>query len=236
MVWIILTAVVITFLVIAIIVGIVVSSKQGRGDYGDGGGMHIGSSQTTSFFAPANDKAGVRGESYANSHLKYILRKDEYLLSNVLLPLKNGETVEIDSILISKKGLFCIEIKNWVGSVFGSDDMNKWMQKYDDPRMNDRYHPNPVRQNAFHCKILKEVLGNEYRPVNIVLFVNSETDLYINSKHALGLQQFVNIYRDLDDDYFNEYDIDILFRKLLPYVASSEELEKHKIETRNRLN
>ena len=68
-------------------------------------------------------------------------------------------------------------MKNWVGSVLGSEEMDRWVQKYDDPDMLDRHPKNPVKQNAFHCKILKERLNNKYNPANIVLFVDRETDL-----------------------------------------------------------
>lgn len=54
----------------------------------------------------ANDYAGRVAESSVNATLRELLRDDEYLLTNLLLPLKNGHKTEIDGVLISRKGIF----------------------------------------------------------------------------------------------------------------------------------
>lgn len=102
------------------------------------------------------------GEKIVDEHLRLLLREDEYLLANLLIPLGNGFDTEIDCVLISRKGIFCIEIKNWVGHISGSDEDESWLQKYDDPYMNDREHRNPAKQNKRHCAILNRVLYNRY--------------------------------------------------------------------------
>ena len=99
---------------IAIILAIVFGLRHEKGDYRDGGGTQIGGGERIPFFTPANERAGMWGEKIVNYHLRPLLRQDEYLLANVLLPLKNGHKTEIDCVLISRKGVFCVETKTWV--------------------------------------------------------------------------------------------------------------------------
>ena len=96
------------FVAVIIIIIVVVSSSNQNGDYNDGGGKQIGApGQPTIFMSPQETK-GIEGERLANFSLRKLLREDEYLLCNVLLPLKSGRKTEIDSIIISRKGIFFI--------------------------------------------------------------------------------------------------------------------------------
>ncbi len=55
---------------------------------------------------PITKRRGIQGEKAVNYHLRRLVGENEYLLTNVLLPLENGHKTEIDSILISKKEFF----------------------------------------------------------------------------------------------------------------------------------
>ncbi len=219
-----------------VVVAIVKGSKHDKGDYGDGGGQQIGGEGRISFFAPANDRAGMRGERHVNYHLRPLLREDEYLLVNVLLPLKNGHKTEIDCVLISRKGIFCVETKNWVGHIRGNDEDEYWVQTYDDPDMNDRYHKNPIKQNEGHCAILERILNGNYQVENVVIFADLEDGFGINSDYAFSIGQFKRYYRGLNDDIIYLPDLKFIYQKLVKYVASEEELKQHRMDTKKRFN
>ena len=68
------------------------------------------------------DEKGKEGEKIVREYLKTLLKSDEYLLTNILLPLSNGNTTEIDAIFITHKGIFCVETKNWIGHLSGDDE------------------------------------------------------------------------------------------------------------------
>ena len=142
-----------------------------RSDYKDGGGIQIGGDEIINIFAPANDKAGIHGEKIVNEELRLLLRNDEYLLVNLLLPFKNGRKTEIDCVLVSRKGIFCIETKRWVGHIIGNDEDERWIQQYDDPYKGDITHNNPVSQNKFHCNVLDRILNYKYEIENAVIFL-----------------------------------------------------------------
>ena len=231
--WIALVVAVVLLLIILIAVCI---SKSNRGNYGDSGGTQVGGNERIPFFAPANDKAGMWGEKLVNYHLKSLLSEDEYILANLLLPLGNGCKTEIDCVLISHKGIFCIETKNWVGHISGNDEDEYWHQAYDDPYMSDRDHRNPIKQNEGHCAALKKLFYDNYEVYNIVIFAELEDGCEIESQYALTIDDFKEQYNEWDNNELNTSQIKNVYDRLVHFVASKEELERHKEEVRNRFN
>lgn len=233
-----LVAIIITIIAIVIIILIVAISsyRHERGDYKDGGGTQIGGNQRIPLFTPANERAGMHGEKVVNYHLRPLLREDEYLLANLLLPLRNGHKTEIDCVLISRKGIFCIETKNWVGHIDGNDDDEYWHQEYDDPYMSDKDHKNPVRQNEGHCRVLEKILHNRYGVHNVVIFANLEDGRGIYSEYAFTVSEFKKHYRGLFDHVLSIEEVKVIYQLLCQYLATPEELEQHRREVKERYN
>ena len=226
---------IVVFIVI-IIIAIASSVIHDRGDYNDGGGTQIGGSERIPLFTPANDRAGMHGEKLVNYHLRPLLRKDEYLLANLLLPLRNGHKTEIDCILITRKGIFCIETKNWVGHISGTDDDEYWLQQYDDPNMFDRIHKNPVKQNEGHCAVLERLLSNRFDVDGAVIFVDLEDGLGIRSDYTYTINEFKRWYRSLKELDINDDELKQVFQLLNRYVATPEQLRQHRDDVRRRFN
>ena len=231
-------AIVVVFILLAIVILLAVLSihVHNKGDYGDGGGTYVGGANNASFFTSANEKAGVYGEQLVNYHLRPLLRADEYLLANVILSTKYGGKAEVDAVLISRKGIFCIETKKWVGHVYGNDEDEKWVQKYDDPYRADRYHRNPVKQCLNHCYILDRILNGRFEIEGAVIFAELEDGWGISSNCAYTIQSFKNHYREEPESELNPEEIKQIYQKLLKYVATSEQLETYKEETRKKYN
>ena len=188
------------------------------------------------FFMPANDRAGILGEQRLNYELRHLLKEDEYLLSNLLLPLKNGHKTEIDCVLITHKGIFCIEGKTWMGHIVGTDEDEYWYQEYDDRRRAPQSHQNPIKQNEGHCVALERTLHGEYTVDNVVIFVDLEDGEGIVSDRAFTINDFIDYYRDYDEDELDSFETEGIYQTLLPYVATKEELRKHKDEVRKLHN
>ena len=205
-----------------------------RSDYKDGGGIQIGGDEKINIFAPANDKAGIHGEKIVNEELRLLLRNDEYLLVNLLLPLKNGRKTEIDCVLVSRKGIFCIETKRWVGHIIGNDEDERWIQQYDDPYKGDITHNNPVSQNKFHCDVLDRILNYKYEIENAVIFCSLEDGSGINSKFVYTVSDFKTWYRSLDDLGITDFEIKQISQILQKYVATNEQIKQFRNEQKNR--
>ena len=205
-----------------------------RIDYKVGGGIQIGGDEKINIFAPANDKAGIHGEKIVNEELRLLLRNDEYLLVNLLLPFKNGRKTEIDCVLVSRKGIFCIETKRWVGHIIGNDEDERWIQQYDDPYKGDITHNNPVLQNEFHCKVLDRVLNYKYEIENAVIFCSLEDGSGINSKFVYTISEFKTWYRTLDELGITDFEIKQISQILQKYVATNEQIKQFRNEQKNR--
>lgn len=225
-------SIVITLLIVILI--IISRIIHNRGDYKDGGGTKIGGIERISFFSPANDKAGFRGERIVNYHLRPLLRKDEYLLVNLLVPVKNGHYIEIDCIMISRKGIFCIETKKWVGHISGNDEDEYWIQRYDDPYKRDKQHRNPVKQNLMHCFVLKRAIKNDYNIECAVIFAKLEDGTRINSNYTYSVREFKAYYRNQEDNKLSIDEIKRLCQELSCYIATPEQLKEYRKNANNR--
>ncbi len=174
---------------------------------------------------------GIQGEKNVTRSLRRLIKDDGYLLTNLLLPLDNGDFTEIDAILISEKGLFCIEIKNWVGRISGTDDSEIWIQQYDDLNRHDKPHENLVKQNHVHCVALDRLLNKEYEIISAVIFWNIEEKGELYSSYTCTLREFKAKYKHMQIRLDSE-DIDRIYDILKGYQASEDDLERHKEQLR----
>lgn len=81
---------------------------------------------------------------------------------------KAGKTSQLDLVLLSKRGLFVIECKNYSGWIFGTADQRRWTQTFFRKKF---YFQNPLIQNDKHVQVLAEILElAPERLTSIVLF------------------------------------------------------------------
>lgn len=189
------------------------------------GGIQIGGSQYIDYrLIEKRYREGLKGERKVFAFLKSIIRKDEYLLTNLTLPNKDDVDAEVDCILISRKGIFCIEIKNWVGIVRGSEIDPYWTQARLDRRNIFEKRHNPVKQNEWHCDMVEELLGYKYAVDNIIIFPALKDLKMIISKHTFLLKDFQYCYETLEDNQLSLNEVRDVCNKLSDYVNKSYEM------------
>lgn len=115
-------------------------------------------------------------ERYVALQLMKSFPSGEYaVLSNVLIP-NSGRigTSQIDHIVVSIYGIFCIETKSHKGWILGSKARRIFTQHI--YRKNYPIRPNPVVQNETHIRALRELLGKKIKApiVNIVVFPSAD--------------------------------------------------------------
>jgi hypothetical protein len=71
---------------------------------------------------------GRNGEYQIYKRLRNHENKGGKFLFNCYLPKENGETTEIDVLLINKNGIFVFESKNYSGWIFGDEKSKNWTQ------------------------------------------------------------------------------------------------------------
>lgn len=115
------------------------------------------------------ESIGKVGEMIVKTALgkKYQL-PNQYILSNVLIPTKDGGTTEIDVIAITSRGILIFECKNMAGNIYGDTKAKMWLQ-YIGKEINK--FPNPFRQNYGHLKALGALLSTTYGDVPIYCFL-----------------------------------------------------------------
>ena len=124
-----------------------------------------------SFLAVLFDK-GRYGEYLIYRFLRAYEKQGARFLFNCYLPRENGETTEIDVMMISKTGIHVFESKNYSGWIFGDAKGKNWTQTLPRGRKSHKeYFLNPIKQNQLHIKWLKQYLKDETVPIySIVVF------------------------------------------------------------------
>ncbi len=88
------------------------------------------------------------------------------------MPKENGETTEVDVVLIAHKGIVVFESKNYAGWIFGDETVKTWTQTLSQGRGKSEKNRffNPIMQNKLHIKALKSIVGSEYPIYSIIAF------------------------------------------------------------------
>lgn len=112
-----------------------------------------------SFWSMQFDK-GSQGEYLIWDSLQQLSGYKKFLL-NCYLPKRNGESTEVDLILLHESGIYVFESKNYSGWIFGTETQQYWTQSL--PGRYGQAHKvkffNPILQNQAHLKWLGEYLG-----------------------------------------------------------------------------
>ena len=153
-------------------------------------------------------------------------------LFNLYIPKSNGETTEIDMIMICSKGIFIFESKNYSGWIFGSENQKNWYQTL--PSGKRKSHKevfyNPIMQNRTHIKHLDKLIGTPLPMYSIVVFSDRCTfkDIQIESSdvslvYLSQVNQVVSNVLNYDDgSALDENRILVIYDKLYPYTQVSE--------------
>jgi hypothetical protein len=167
-------------------------------------------------------------------HLEYLTYKSlrhfesegGKFLFNTLVPKWNGETTEVDLLLICSKGLFVFECKNYSGWIFGTETQRQWTQTL--PKGRGRCHKehfyNPIMQNASHIRHLKNLFGRDLPMRSIIVFsdrcVLKDVTVYSDDiaiiKHGIIASAVRSICKQMQDVY-TEAEIKAIYNALHPY-------------------
>ena len=112
---------------------------------------------------------GFMGEFWLKLELKKLPKNKYKLLNDIMIEDEKG-THQIDHIVLSKYGIFVIEMKNYYGLIIGNQYKEKWYQYLGKNKYT--FH-NPMYQNYGHVKALSNVLKlNEELFIPITCFSN----------------------------------------------------------------
>lgn len=131
---------------------------------------------------------GFMGEFWVRRELNKLSKKNYIVLNDIMIK-NNNQTYQIDHIVLSKFGIFVIEMKNYYGFIYGNEYKKIWTQKIGKYKRN---FYNPFYQNYGHVKALSNVLNlPEKFFISIVCFSN-QAKLKIYSKSPIVQLDNVN--------------------------------------------
>ena len=145
---------------------------------------------------------GFMGEFWVKQELKK-LPKNKYIILNDIMIKSSKGTHQIDHIIISKYGIFVVEMKNYYGLITGEEHQNKWTQHLG---KNKYYFNNPIHQNYGHIKALEELLKLSEDKFISIICISNQAKLKLKVKNVTQLD-FIN---DLIKSYNNEIIIEDL--------------------------
>ena len=182
---------------------------------------------------------GKYGEYSIYKRLKKLEAQGAKFLFNVYIPKENGETTEIDVMMLCSKGIFVFESKNYSGWIFGNENQMNWYQTLPSGRgksHKEKFY-NPIMQNRSHIKHLENYLGVNCPLWSVIVFSERCTlkDVKVNS----GDIKVINRYDILDtvldicghlEPVLSEADVLSVYDKLYPLTQVDESVKAKHIE------
>lgn len=185
---------------------------------------------------------GLFGEYRIFKYLQFLEKQGAKFLFNVYIPKENGETTEIDVLMICPRGIFVFESKNYSGWIFGSESQQKWTQTLPQGKGKSQKNSfyNPIKQNASHIKHLSSLLSDKFLNVpmfNIVVFSERCTlkKITVDSPDVKVIKRdkvtdCVGGICKLTESVLSDSDINEIHMALLGYSQVSDEVKQKHIE------
>lgn len=171
---------------------------------------------------------GRNGEFLIYQRLKHLEAFGAKFLFNVYIPKKNGGTTEIDVLMITSKGIFVFESKNYSGLIHGSESQQTWYQTLPKNRWYTQTEPfyNPIMQNNAHIRHLKALIGDQIPLHSIVVFSDRCTlqniQIQTENVHVVHLCYLPSIVSTLSNQEptasLSDTTISNIYSSLYPYT------------------
>lgn len=181
-------------------------------------------------------KRGQIGEYKICQNLEFLKEYNCKILTNLYIPTSSGKTTEIDIVLITHKGIFVIESKNYKGWIYGNAKQKMWLQTFSNGTKKEFY--NPLWQNYNHIKELKTLLKKDYL-INSVIAFSDECELkkipkdnantFITSYSNVA-SKIIELCNFIPSNQLTEKEMDAVYKILLPYTQTNRNTKEKHIE------
>lgn len=143
------------------------------------------------------------------------------VLQNIIIPNTTGKTTEVDVLILSKKGFYAIEAKNYFGGIAGNKLWKKWTITYDKKRNIKRSFMNPINQNRNHINCLR-LMFPRFKFENMVVFgehaiLSKELRKTFNVKTYKGFEYFMENVLPTKDDSLTAEEVESVYNFLKRY-------------------
>ena len=170
--------------------------------------------------------SGFMGEFWVRTELNK-LPKDKYIVFNDIFIKSSKGTHQIDHIVISKFGIFVVEMKNYDGLITGDEYKDKWMQHLGRKKY---YFNNPIYQNYGHIKALQEVLNLEESNFVSIVCISNRAKVRVKSKNVVQLDDINDFIKSFEKEIINT---DLVETKELLEAKNIKDKSARKMHVRN---
>lgn len=181
---------------------------------------------------------GKSGEYSIYKKLKFLEKDRNKILFNLYIPRENNKFTEIDIVLLTAKGLFVIESKNFKGWIFGNENQRMWTQTLPSGyNCHKEQFYNPIKQNSTHIKYLRKIITDSIPIESIIVFSDSCTFKNVNvnsSTNVIHEHQLIYLIKTLLNDLptiLSKNQVDIYYNKLLPYTKVDKKTKNKHIQS-----
>lgn len=144
--------------------------------------------------------AGKYGEKIASAIIKSVLRESDNYFTNVTVT--NGEqVVELDNLIINRRGVYIIEIKNYSGEIYGEAQDSEW-EKLHISRNGNAYVKkirNPIKQVKRQISIVSDVFNKNRIRVWVYGYV-----LMLNNNSPVSNKFTLSSAKEIDSAIHNK--------------------------------
>lgn len=192
-----------------------------------------------SVFGIFKNYLGCHGEYQLYNELKPFEKNGAKILFNCYIPKPNGQSSEIDVIMIHSNGVFIFESKNYSGWIFGSENSKFWTQTlpYGKGETKKSHFLNPIIQNQAHVNTLSNYIDKILPVYSIIVFSNRCTLKNINEDynhshviHRASLQKTIYKIISATQSSLSSDEMDQIYEKLYPLTQVSNDIKKKHIE------
>lgn len=163
-----------------------------------------------------------------------IAKKHKFkILRNVYIGFKDKfnkqKYTEVDIILISKKGIFVIEAKNYTGTLKGSKEDKLLTIQYNSGKKFNIY--NPILQNDTHMWAVSNFLNISEDNIKSLIIFSDSTNFRFRSKNIIKLKDLDNTLKSISkmNDIFTQSKVNSYFKELKSRTKVSKNIQTRHI-------
>lgn len=182
---------------------------------------------------------GLNGEYLTYKKLEKYEHKGAKFLFNCYLPKEDGDTTEIDLLLISESGIYVFESKNYSGWIFGNEKNKTWTQTLLQGKGKKAHRENflnPILQNKLHIKCLLDILKREIPVHSVIVFSErctlKKVEIHSSDVFVIKRSDVKRVVDKINNSYPNRLspqEIEEMYQLLYPYTQVSNEVKEEHV-------
>lgn len=135
------------------------------------------------------ENRGKRGENEVKRVIGKTIKNEQYVINDLIVS-NDGNTSQIDHIVINTRGVFVIETKNYSGGIYGSENQREWTQVLAYGKVKNKLY-NPLKQNATHVYNVKKIVGD--LPIHSLIVFVQNNKYHIEANNVIPLSALKSI-------------------------------------------